>query len=75
MSTSIDYTYLIFCGLKLNVRREGEERKGKERKGGKSLSIEVKSMRKYLAVGLVYRSSSGSIPLFLKILEEVLDSV
>ena len=40
-----------------------------------SLFIEIKSMRKYLAVGLVYRSPSGSIPSFLKILEEVLDSV
>jgi len=32
VSTSIDFTYLIFCGLKLNVRREGEERKRNERK-------------------------------------------
>ena len=40
-----------------------------------SLFIEIKSMRKYLVVGLVYRSPSGSIPSFLKILEEVLDSV
>ena len=40
MSTSIDFIFLIFCGLKLNVKREGiegEERKGKEegeREGG-----------------------------------------
>jgi len=37
VSTYIDFKYLIFCGLKLNVRREGtegEERKGKEREGG-----------------------------------------
>ena len=40
-----------------------------------SLFIEIKSMRKYLAVGLVYRSPSGSIPSFIRILEEVLDSV
>ena len=40
-----------------------------------SLFIEIKSMSKYLVVGLVYRSPSGSIPSFLKILEEVLDSV
>ena len=40
-----------------------------------SLFIEIKSMRKYLVVGLVYRSPSGSIPSFLKIPEEVLDSV
>ena len=32
-------------------------------------------MRKYLVVGLVYRSPSGSIPSFLKILKEVLNSV
>ena len=32
-------------------------------------------MRKYLVVDLVYRSPSGSIPSFLKTLEEVLDSV
>ena len=32
-------------------------------------------MRKYLAVGLVYMSSSRSIPSFMKILEEVLESV
>ena len=38
-----------------------------------SLFIEIKSMPKYLVVGLVYRSPSGSIPSFLKILEEVLD--
>ena len=40
-----------------------------------SLFIEIKSMRMYLVVVLVYRSPSGSIPSFLKILEEVLDSV
>ena len=39
-----------------------------------SLFIEIKSMRKYLAVGFVYNSPSGSIPSFMKILEEVLDS-
>ena len=39
------------------------------------LFIEIKSMRKYLAVGLVYRSHSGSIPSFMKIFEEILDSV
>ena len=32
-------------------------------------------MHKYLVVGLVYRSPSGSIPSFIKILKEVLDSV
>ena len=40
-----------------------------------SLFIEIKSTCKYLFVGLIYRSFSGSIPSFLKILEEVLDSV
>ena len=34
-----------------------------------SLFIVIKSMRKYLAVGLIYRSPSGSIPSFLKTLE------
>ena len=36
MSTSIDFTYLIFRRLKLNVWREGiegEERKRKEKRG------------------------------------------
>ena len=40
-----------------------------------SLFIEINLMRKYLVVGLVYGSPSGSIPSFLKILEKVLDSV
>ena len=39
------------------------------------LFIEINLMRKYLVVGLVYRSPNGSIPSFLKILEEFLDSV
>ena len=40
-----------------------------------SLFIGINLVRKYLVVGLVYRSPSGSIPSFLEILEEVLDSV
>ena len=40
-----------------------------------SLFIEIKSGCKNLVVGLVYRSPSGSIPSFMKILEEVLDLV
>ena len=38
-----------------------------------SLFIEINLMRKYLVVGSVYRSLSGSIPSVLKILEEVLE--
>ena len=40
-----------------------------------SLLIEIKSGFKDLGVCLVYRSPSGSITSFMKILEEVLDSV
>ena len=38
-----------------------------------SLFIGIKSVWKDLAVGLIYRSPSGSIPSLMKILEMVLD--
>ena len=57
--------------LTYNVR---SDLSGNEEGIFESLFIEIKSMRKYLAVGLVYRYPSGSISSFLKIQEEVLET-
>jgi len=35
VSISIDFTYLIFCGLQLNVRREGIEGEERKRREGR----------------------------------------
>ena len=60
MALYIDFTYLIFCGLKLNIRREEierKERKGKERKGGsRSKGVRQINFRKYLIS--VYRKTN-----------------